>query len=48
MVDREPELTDQDGWLAGLLTTGVAAVLGGGTMVLTRSDLRIAHTAEPR
>lgn len=47
MMGCEPELMAQDEWLAGLLTTGVAAVLDGDTLVLTQDDLRIELTAEP-
>ena len=39
LVGCEPELADQDAWLADLFTTGVEATLDGSTLTLTSGDV---------
>ena len=39
LVACEPELADQDAWLADLFTTGVDATLDGSTLTLTSGDV---------
>ena len=39
LVGCEPELADQDAWLADLFTTGVDATLDGSTLTLTSGDV---------